>query len=192
MTSFSPSGGGTGSPQPVEAKLFCALLYTGDLPLREVLGALQAEWGEIEFLGPQWPFSHTSYYDSEMGAPLFRRFLTFETPQEQDSLPRLKWKAKEMESRFARPDGRRRVNIDPGLLLPDKLVLASTKRAAHRPYLGHGIYADLTLLFHAGSYQALPWTYRDYASEEGRSIFNALRLRYRMQKRLSRGRGLRL
>jgi|YNPBryantNP2012_1023418.scaffolds.fasta_scaffold00120_22 hypothetical protein len=191
MTSFSPCGGGTELPQPVEAKLFCALLYAEDLSLREVLGALQAEWGEIEFLGPQWPFSHTSYYHSEMGSPLFRRFLTFEKPQEQEALPRLKWKAKEMESRFARPGGRRRVNIDPGLLLPDKLVLASTKPAAHRPYLGHGIYADLTLLFHDGSYQALPWTYRDYASEEGRSIFNALRLRYRTQKRLSRGRGLR-
>lgn len=175
----------------MEAKLFCALLYTEDLSLREVLGALQAEWGEIEFLGPQWPFSHTSYYHSEMGALLFRRFLTFEKPREQDALPRLKWKAKEMESLFARPDGRRRVNIDPGLFLPDKLVLASTKPAAHRPYLGHGIYADLTLLFHDGSYQALPWTYRDYASEEGRSLFNALRLRYRMQKRLSRGRGWR-
>ncbi len=187
MTSTSSRGGTTGCLRPPEAKLFCALLYTEDFVLPEALEVLRAEWGGIEYLGPRWVFSHTAYYHAEMGAPLFRRFLTFEGAREQDALPRLKNQAREMERRFARPGGGRRINIDPGLLLPDKLVLASTKPAAHRLYLGQGIYADLALLFHDGSYRSLPWTYRDYASGDALNLFNALRLRYRVQKRLSQG-----
>lgn len=188
MTSFSSCGSGTDGFPPFGAKLFCALLYAEDLILREVLEVLRAEWGAIEYLGPRWPFSHTAYYHAEMGAPLFRRFLTFEGTQEQDTLPRLKGKAREMEANFARPGGRRRINIDPGLLLPDKLVLASTKPAAHRPYLGQGVYADLALVFHDGSYRSLPWTYPDYASRDALDVFNTLRLRYRVQKRFLRER----
>lgn len=188
MTPVSSCDAGTGYPRPFEAKLFCALLYTEDLRLCEALEVLRAEWGGIDYLGPRWPFSNTAYYYPEMGAPLFRRFLVFEGAQEQDALPRLKGKAREMEALFARPGGKRRINIDPGLFLPDKLLLASTKPAAHRPYLGQGVYADLALLFRDGSYQPLPWTYRDYASREALRLFNTLRLRYRMQKRLSQGR----
>lgn len=190
MTSSSLCGGRAGYRRPSKAKLFCALLYTEDFILPEALEVLRAEWGGIEYLGPRWGFSHTAYYHAEMGAPLFRRFLTFEGAQEQDALPRLKGQARQMEKRFARPGGERRINIDPGLLLPDKLVLASTKPAAHRLYLGEGIYADLALLFRDGSYQPLPWTYRDYASGDAVSLFNTLRLRYRMQKRLWQGQEL--
>lgn len=190
MTSSSSCGGRAGCRRPLKAKLFCALLYTEDFVLPEALEVLRAEWGGIEYLGPRWGFSHTAYYHAEMGAPLFRRFLTFEGAQEQDALPRLKSRAREMEKRFARPGGERRINIDPGLLLPDKLVLASTKPAAHRLYLGEGIYGDLALLFRDGSYRPLPWTYRDYASGDAVSLFNTLRLRYRMQKRLWQGQEL--
>ena len=167
---------------PAKAKLFCSLIYHQSLILGEVLDHLFREWGEMEWMSARLPFSHTSYYEREMGVPLFRKYLTFEATREQDELPELKWTAKRVERAFQESRGGRRVNIDPGLLLPDKLVLATTKPSAHRIYLCRGIYADLTLLYHNRSYRPLPWTYPDYASEDFLGLVNILRSRYRMQR----------
>jgi len=169
---------------PSKAKLFCSLIYQERLVLEDVLTLLCGEWGEAEFISPRFPFSHTSYYEEEMGSHLVRKFLTFEGTHEQDALPGLKWTAIGVERKFLESGRGRRVNIDPGLLMPDKLVLATTKSSAHRPYLGRGIYADLTLLFHNKSYRPLPWTYPDYASEETLKMLNSLRNRYRSERYL--------
>jgi hypothetical protein len=56
------------------------------------------------------------------------------------------------------------VNADPGYLTGAKLVLASTKDFAHRIYLRRGIFAEITLSFRAGAWQAHPWTFPDYRS----------------------------
>jgi hypothetical protein len=48
-------------------------------------------------------------------------------------------------------------------LLRERFVLATGKNFTHRIYLGRGIYADLTLVYRGGGFQALPWTYPDYA-----------------------------
>ena len=66
----------------------------------------------------------------------------------------------------ARPDGRRRVNLDPGLLSLNALVLASTKPAPHRIYLDREIHTQLELIYQRGRFEPLPWTYPDYSGEE--------------------------
>jgi hypothetical protein len=73
--------------------------------------------------------------------------------------------------------------------LPDKLVLATTKSAAHRIYLGKDIYADLSLLYGHGSYRPFLWTYPDYASGESITMFNLLRDRHRLEKSMEKGIG---
>jgi hypothetical protein len=70
-----------------------------------------------------------------------------------------------MEKRFRGPDHKRRVNLDPGLLSLYNLVLASTKSFAHRIYLRDGIYAEVTLLYQAGKFSPLAWTYPDYQTD---------------------------
>jgi hypothetical protein len=132
------------------------------------------------------PFDYTRYYESEMGAGLGRKFVLFQEPVAQQSLPAVKWAARRVEASFLGSAGGRRVNIDPGLLLPDKLVLATTKPCAHRPYLGEGVYADLALIFHSGGFQPLPWTYPDYASEETTAMLATLRGRLLRQCRATR------
>ncbi|MEW6443996.1 MAG: DUF4416 family protein [bacterium] len=184
MMSGPWNGGGHDFRTPARAKLFCSLIYEEKLALAPVLDRLVQHWGDLEFLSPRLPFTHTTYYQREMGSPLLRRFATFEETQEQEALPGLKHTSRAVEACFASEDGRRRVNIDPGLLLPDKLVLATTKNSAHRPYLGMGIYADLTLTYYNKSYRPLPWTYPDYSSESLVAIVNALRDRYRLQQKL--------
>ncbi|HIC91403.1 MAG TPA: DUF4416 family protein, partial [Syntrophaceae bacterium] len=80
-------------------------------------------------------------------------------------------------------DHKRRVNIDPGYITPERLVLATGKNYSHRIYLRDGIYADLTLIFKKGSFRPLEWTYPDYATSQVIELMNAIRKRYISQLR---------
>ena len=171
---------------PPKAKIFCGLIYTLELDLGCVLRELEREWGPVTFIGRRFPFDYTRYYEQEMGFPLVRRFVAFGEEIEQDALPRMKWEAMGVEEAYRCSTGGRRVNIDPGLLLPDRLLLATTKPCSHRPYLGKGIYADLTLRYHNGTYQPLEWTYPDYAEPATVRMMNGLRERWILQERAAR------
>jgi hypothetical protein len=127
-------------------------------------------------------FDHTDYYEPEMGAPLFRRVMAFCNLIEQDSLADIKLFTNDLEKRLSR-QGRRRVNIDPGYLLAERFVLATGKNYTHRVYLRAGIYADLTLIYHEGRFQALDWTYPDYAGEAVIDFLKSVRDRYIYQMR---------
>jgi hypothetical protein len=94
----------------------------------------------------------------------------------QDRLAEVKITTNRMEQTYVR-GGRRRVNIDPGYLLPERFVLATGKNFTHRIYLGMGIYADLTLVFSHGSFHPLPWTYPDYAEERMQRFLSTVRER---------------
>jgi len=169
------------SPPP--AVLFCGLIYSGHIELRRVLTELTEVWGPVDFVGRKISFSYTNYYDDEMGSNLFRKFVMFQKLVPQEGLPDLKGASRTLETRFLCSNGGRMVNIDPGLFLSDKLVLATTKPSANRPYLGHGVYADVMLVFENKSYRALRWTYPDYAEEETLRMLNTLRKRYRFRSR---------
>ena len=54
---------------------------------------------------------------------------------------------------------------------------------SHRIYLGDGIFGDLTLVFQAGSWQTLAWTFPDYASAAMLAVFSDIRRRYRRDLR---------
>ena len=88
----------------------------------------------------------------------------------------------DLERRTLREE-KRRVNIDPGYVALERLVLATGKNYTHRMYLSKGIYADLTLVFHQGSFQTLAWTYRDYADPVVIGYFNNIREHYKNQLR---------
>jgi hypothetical protein len=92
-------------------------------------------------------------------------------------LVRIKGETMEIEEEFA-VEGRRRINIDPGYICAEHLILATTKGYTHRPYLGEGIHADLTLIYRDGAFQPLEWTYPDYASLDIREIMQRIRTRY--------------
>ena len=172
---------------PPKAKIFCGFIYVPDLDLGEVLRSLERAWGPVEFISRRFPFDFTRYYDKEMGSPLSRKFVTFREEAEQEALPEMKWEAKRVEAGFLNSQRGRRVNIDPGLLLPDRLVLATTKPCAHRPYLGKGVYADLTLVYRDKSYRPLEWTYPDYAASQTLDMMNNLREHSFLRKRATRG-----
>ena len=112
-----------------------------------------------------------------MGTPLFRRRLAFKPLIEQLQLAAVKVTTNRLEDQYTR-SGRRRVNIDPGYLLYERFVLASGKNFSHRIYIGHRIYADLTLIYQGGAFEKLPWTYPDYADRPILSFLEQVRDKY--------------
>jgi len=146
------------------------------LPVAE---ALEEAFGPVDMVSRWLPFDFTSYYEPEMGAPLFRRLLVFKPLIAQEELPDIKCRTNRLELAYC--DGeRRRINIDPGYLLLERFVLATGKNFSHRIYIGKSIYADLTLTYSKGGFQTLPWTYPDYASPEIRQFLLQVRHKYSM------------
>ncbi|MBL0714339.1 MAG: DUF4416 family protein [Desulfosarcina sp.] len=150
-------------PRPASrAKLVVGFLVRAQSLALRIIDDLGEHFGPLDLVSPWLPFDYTDYYAREMGAPLYRRLLAYKALVAQDRLSTLKHITNRVEEAFT-IDGRRRVNIDPGLLLSERFVLATGKNFAHRIYLDQGIYADLTLIYRGGAFQALPWTYPDYA-----------------------------
>jgi len=141
---------------------------------------MSLQFGPVDWESPPLFFDRTRYYEREMGWPLHRRFISFEQLIAPDDLVRIKLQTNELE-RKTEVDGKRRVNIDPGYIGLERLVLATGKNYVHRIYLGRGIFADLTLVYKKGSFRPLEWTYRDYADPGVIDMFNQVRRRYTEQ-----------
>lgn len=167
-------------PNPV--KCFAALLAADSEMLRGVETDLSAALGEIDGRSEIFPWNASRYYEKEMGAGLLRRFISFSPLAAPDQIARFKLAAQDIERRHRHPvRGGRRVNVDPGYLDAFKVVLASTKNAGQRIYLGSGIYAEATLLYHDGGFHGLPYTYPDYLWPETLAFLSHLRSGYLVQ-----------
>ena len=154
-----------GTPHPARPAVLITGLLAGSQPLLEQTAhALELEFGPVAERSPLLPFDFTDYYEPEMGPRLIRQWLGFEHTIDPAALARIKLTTNRIETRLAEA-GRRRVNIDPGLLSLHNLVLASTKDHAHRIYLDHGIHAETTLTYRADKWNPLDWTYADYRTE---------------------------
>jgi hypothetical protein len=168
------------TPKPV--KLVMSLIASAEGLFECVLGDLRENFGDTDFTSPWMVFDLTDYYAAEMGVDLRRRFVAFGRLIDPHLLPAVKTRTNRMEQRYVQATGRR-VNIDPGYVSSEHLILATTKAYSHRPYLRDGIYADLTLIYQKGSYRPLDWTYPDYQKPELIEMFNAIRKSYLSQLR---------
>lgn len=166
------------SPQnPKPAKLVVGLFMNDKRLLEPAAGELGDAFGPIDLASPWLPFDFTDYYQPEMGTPLFRRVLAFKNNVQQDDLADIKLVTNEIERQYM-ANGRRRVNIDPGYLVPERFVLATAKNFTHRISIGKGIYADLTLVYTRKRFQTLPWTYPDYAESRMLLFLERVRNKY--------------
>ncbi|MBI5194523.1 MAG: DUF4416 family protein [Nitrospirae bacterium] len=164
---------------PEKAKLFTALLGKNKDVFYQVREKLSSNFGPIEFTSPIYNWSHSKYYEKEMGTELQRVFFFFEQPIEQEMLSDVKIMTNEIENLYMNNAGpgnpQRQVNIDPGYLTLAKVVLASTKDYSHRIYIGKGIYAEPTFRYINKTFQPLQTTYPDYRSKEYVAMFNEVR-----------------
>jgi hypothetical protein len=170
---------GMGKPkEPKPAKLFMSLIASEPDLFRNGLQDLCSIFGEADTISERFPFNLTDYYTQEMGKPLFRHFITFERLIPIPTLPDIKQTTNHLEEKYSGLNGNRRINIDPGYICLEHVVLATTKAYTHRPYLRNGIYADLTLIYRNKSFQPLEWTYPDYRQSGVIALFNQFRKKY--------------
>jgi Domain of unknown function (DUF4416) len=163
-------------PPPV--KFFASIIFNDSGILSEVETELARRIGPVEESTDFMPFSQSNYYAPEMGTGLMRRFLLFGPLRERERLAEIKAATNVIEQTHALK-GMRSVNIDPGYIALEQMVLGTTKGFSHRIYQGQGIYADLTLIYENGTYCSLPWTYPDYGGKELISLLNGWRERYK-------------
>ena len=164
-------------PQPV--KLFCGILYQDCSVWEKASEILQERFGPLDYTSELFHFTETTYYNQEMGSDLIRLYVSFRDVVSPEILIEAKHFTNSVEKRFADAEGRRSINLDPGLLSNANLILASTKNYCHRVYLGKGIYAEVTMIYRQGRFQDLPWTYPDYRHH--RDVFEEIRRIYRRQ-----------
>ncbi len=161
------------------AKLIIPALLSADAAVAPVVAALEDAFGALDYQSDEIPFTFTDYYTPEMGTGIRRIFFAVAELYDPSELARIKLTTDELEQRFA-SDGRS-VNLDPGMLTLGRLILASTKDNAQRIPLRDGIYAEITLLYRKGGFEALPWTYPDYRSAAYHEVLHDLRSRYKQQ-----------
>jgi hypothetical protein len=168
---------------PAQVKLFCALLVAPTLPIDEIEAVLAETYGVIVLRSTPMLFTQTTYYEREMGANLTRLYVAFDPLVSIAALTTVKHITNRLESRWSKPQGQRRVNIDPGYLDLAKVVLASTKDHSHRLYIGNGIFAEVTLRYRQHTFQPWEWTYPDYRVPTTLTFFHQLRELYKRQLR---------
>ena len=78
----------------------------------------------MDFLSMSRAFTYTTYYDNEIGQGIRRQTAAFLNLVAPESLPDIKLRTNEIETNLLR-DGKRQVNIDPGLISAERFVLAT-------------------------------------------------------------------
>jgi hypothetical protein len=160
-----------------KVKMISSLFSQEEELIQSVIAQMESFFGPTDWISKKFIFNRTRYYEKEMGWPLYRRFISFSKLISPDSIVDIKLATNKVENEY-RFNNKRRINIDPGYISLERLVLATGKNYIHRIYLAKGIYADLTLVFHAGTFNPLAWTYPDYRDEKVIGCFNLIRNNY--------------
>jgi len=171
-------------PKPV--KLLVGILAADERCLAAARDGLAETLGTLDLTSEIWTFDQTDYYASQTGPRILRQFVSVAELIDPGDLAAIKHRTNALEQRlaaslalpFPRP-----VNLDPGLIEPSKLVLATTKNYSHRIYLGDKMYAEVTLVFDKGNWRPLPYTYPDYHRQEYFDFFSQVRDRLVQQLR---------
>ena len=161
--------------KPLRVLVITGLIYKNDFRVNKVLTTLGKDLGDISMQSEIIPFTHTAYYNKEMGDNLLRQWFVFNNLVVPDVLAELKHRSNEIEQSFIGEKGGRTVNIDPGFITMSSLILASTKNFSHRIYIGKGIYAEVTLIYKSEKFVSLEWTYPDYREAMALDFFMSAR-----------------
>jgi len=168
-------------PKPV--KLIIAVMAADQKCLSTALDAIVAEFGTTDLVSDVWPFDQTDYYKEQTGPHILKQFVSADKLIDPGKLAQIKHRTNQIEQKQAEllhSSGvvwPRPINLDPGIIEPSKLILASTKNYSHRIYIGQGMYAEVTLTFHKGKWQPFSYTYPDYKQPGYHEFFSKVRTR---------------
>jgi hypothetical protein len=158
-------------------KLIAGFIFKKESALEKAKFILKKRFGQIDFESKALNFTHTDYYERELGENLKRRFISFRKLIPPDELADIKIITNNIEKKLSSGKSRQ-INIDPGYLDLSRLILATTKDYTHRIYLNKGIYAEITLFYQDKTFRPWDWTYPDYRTDEYIAIFNCIRQIY--------------
>jgi len=153
-------------PKPV--KLIVGILATDHQCLHIAIETIDNKIGKTDSASDVWPFDKTDYYKEQTGSRILRQFVSIEKLIKPSLLAKIKHKTNKLEQKLAAKSALpipRPVNLDPGIIEPSKLVLATTKNYSHRIYIGKKMYAEVTLIFDKGKWQPFEYTYPDYRQQ---------------------------
>jgi hypothetical protein len=174
-------------PKPV--KLIIGILAADRQCLHAAIEAIEAKFGKADLVSDVWPFDQTNYYKEETGEHILRQFISIERLIDPGKLARIKHQTNKLEqklaARLALPLPRP-VNLDPGIIEPSKLILATTKNYSHRIYIGKKMYAEVTLIFDKGRWRPFDYTYPDYRQQCYFDFFDKVRKRLVEQSKSQR------
>jgi hypothetical protein len=165
---------------PKPAKLIIGILAADEEFLKTAIEAINANFGKTDFVSDIWPFMQTDYYKDQTGENILRQFVSIEKLVDPGKLARIKLKTNKLEQKLAEQsasDLLRPVNLDPGIIEPSKLILATTKNYSHRIYIGKKIFAEVTLVFDKGCWKPFDYTYPDYRQQCYFDFFEKVRTR---------------
>jgi hypothetical protein len=158
----------------IKVKLFAGFIYSDNDVYREVRERLQGVYSPVDLESEEFNFDFTTYYNKEMGFPLFKRFISFKELIDPVRLPEIKLLTNRIEDETAE-SGNRVINIDPGYLSVANVILATTKNHYHRVPLHNGIYAHMEYVIKKkNTLTPLEWTYPDFRSTHYMDFFEKL------------------
>jgi len=165
-------------PKPV--KLIIGILAANRQCLHIAVEALTSKFGRTDFVSNVWQFTQTDYYKDQTGEHILRQFVSTEHLIAPALLAKIKHRTNKLEQKLAAKLALplpRPVNLDPGIIEPSKLILASTKNYSHRIYIGKKMYAEATLIFDRGHWRPFDYTYPDYKQQCYFDFFDKVRTR---------------
>ncbi|HOV63866.1 MAG TPA: DUF4416 family protein [Spirochaetia bacterium] len=146
----------------------------------ELTDELIQHFGKPDYQSEDFEFNFTDYYAEEMGSHIRRFFISFEDLVAPDTLSDIKIETNRIEEGWAF-GGKRKVNLDPGILSLSRFILATTKDNVHRIPLKKGIFGEVTLIYERHAFRDLPWTYADFRSEGNKKALDEIRKIYKEQ-----------
>lgn len=162
--------------KPLPVLKFSSFLFnTNYFSSQKLIDIWQERFGEGMFLQHSY-FPMKKYYSKEMGmeTDLQRFFLFSLAPTDRIDLIEDKLWADHLEQKFLNSNNRT-VNIDPGYVSLENVILSTGKNYSHRIFLGQGVFAELTLIFKQPSFIVTNWTYPDYSDPQLIEFFNWIR-----------------
>ena len=176
---------------PKPAKLIISMFTSDKCLFNPYKEELIKRFGEVDIESNDQPFNFTDYYKEEIGENIIQKLLSFSTLIRQDELAEIKIITNDLENNNIDKNikknttyYKRKINLDPGYIILDKYILASTKNGPSRIYLDQGIYAEITLRFINKTFVPCDeYTYPNYKTSEYIDFLNSVRLKYKLQLR---------
>ena len=168
----------------VKEKLVIGVIFNREDILDSAMRDLTERFGKIDLVSEDYSFSdgYSTYYDEELGGKGTRRIYSFEETIDPALQAEIKEFTNDLEKKYS-ADGKRLINLDPGLMSHGRFMLSTTKDASFRIPLKRGIYTEMTLFYARGKWRTFIWTYMDYRSDTVLAFLEKVRKKYLTQRK---------